>query len=72
MRLAQGLPLAQILADLGHVAEGVRSAEVVLKRAVSVGVNMPITAAMVSVLNGGLTPSQALQNLMGRDARAEV
>jgi glycerol-3-phosphate dehydrogenase (NAD(P)+) len=72
MRLAQGLPLAQILADLGHVAEGVRSAEVVLKRALSVGVNMPITEAVVSVLNGQSTPSQALQNLMGRDARAEV
>jgi glycerol-3-phosphate dehydrogenase (NAD(P)+) len=72
MRLAQGLPLKQILIDLGHVAEGVRSAEVVLKRAVSLGVDMPITAAVVSVLNAALTPAQALQNLMGRDARAEV
>jgi glycerol-3-phosphate dehydrogenase (NAD(P)+) len=72
MRLAQGLPLAQILTDLGHVAEGVRSAQVVLQRAKSLGVDMPITAAVVSVLNGQLTPTQALQNLMGRDARAEV
>jgi glycerol-3-phosphate dehydrogenase (NAD(P)+) len=72
MRLAQGLPLKQILIDLGHVAEGVRSAEVVLKRAASLGVDMPITAAVVSVLKAELTPAQALQNLMRRDARAEV
>ncbi len=72
MRLAQGLPLKQILSDLGHVAEGVRSAEVVLKRAARLGVDMPITAAVVSVLKAELTPAQALQNLMQRDARAEV
>ena len=72
MRLAQGLPLKQILSDLGHVAEGVRSAEVVLKRAASLGVDMPISAAVVSVLKAELKPAQALQNLMGRDARAEV
>jgi glycerol-3-phosphate dehydrogenase (NAD(P)+) len=72
MRLAQGLPLAKILADLGHVAEGVRSAPVVLRRALSLGVDMPITAAVVSVLNGEVTPAQALENLMGRDARTEL
>jgi len=72
LRLAQGLPLAQILADLGHVAEGVRSAQVVLSRAQSVQAEMPITAAVVSVLNGELTPSRALENLMTRDARAEA
>jgi glycerol-3-phosphate dehydrogenase (NAD(P)+) len=71
MRLAEGLPLAQILADLGHVAEGVRSAQVVLRRAMSLGVDMPITATVVSVLRGESTPSQALENLMRRDARAE-
>ncbi len=33
MRLAQGVPLAHVLAELGHVAEGVYSAPVVLQRA---------------------------------------
>ena len=71
MRLAQGQPLAHIVADLGHVAEGVHSAAVVLQRAQSVNVEMPITQAVVGVLNGELTPKGALENLMGRDARAE-
>ena len=69
--LAQGLPLPRILADLGHVAEGVSSAPMVLERGIAAGVEMPITQAVVAVLQGTLTPGQALERLMGRDARSE-
>jgi glycerol-3-phosphate dehydrogenase (NAD(P)+) len=72
LRLAQGLPLARILAELGHVAEGVSSAALALRRAREHGVEMPITEAVVSVLEGEVTPAHALERLMGRDARAEV
>ena len=70
--LARGLPLAQILAQLGHVAEGVSSAPMVLRRARAAGVEMPITQAVVAVLEGRLTPAAALEQLMGRDARPET
>ena len=70
--LAQGLPLARILADLGHVAEGVPTAAMVLQRARGCGVDMPITQAVVRVLDGALTPAAALEALMGRGARAEA
>src|SRR5258705_2144430 len=40
--LAQGLPLARILAELGHVAEGVSSAALVLRRAPAPGVAQTI------------------------------
>ena len=70
-RLAEGLPLAQILAELGHVAEGVSSAAMVLQRAEALGVEMPIVQAVVAVLDGRLTPAQALEQLMGRGARPE-
>ena len=69
--LAQGLPLASILADLGHVAEGVGTAPMVLRRAQALGVEMPITQAVVQVLEGNTTPAQALERLMGRGARPE-
>jgi glycerol-3-phosphate dehydrogenase (NAD(P)+) len=69
--LAQGLPLQQILNELGHVAEGVRSATMVLRRAQARGVDMPITEAVVGVLDGRTTPALALEHLMGRHARAE-
>jgi|CXWK01.1.fsa_nt_gi glycerol-3-phosphate dehydrogenase (NAD(P)+) len=71
LRLAQGLPLAQVLAELGHVAEGVCSAATALQRARELGVEMPIADAVVRVLDGRATPAQALGQLMGRDARSE-
>ena len=70
--LAQGLPLAQILRELGHVAEGVHSAAMVLRRAREQRVEMPITQAVVAVLEGACTPAQALEQLMGRGARPEA
>jgi glycerol-3-phosphate dehydrogenase (NAD(P)+) len=69
--LAQGLPLPRILAELGHVAEGVLSAALVAQRARALLVEMPITQAVVQVLEGSLTPAAALEVLMGRGARPE-
>ena len=70
--LAQGLSLPAILTQLGHVAEGVYSATTALARARRTGVEMPITEAMVAVLEGQLQPSDAVELLMGRQARAEI
>lgn len=72
LRLAEGQTLDRILEELGHVSEGVYSARTVLDRAQALGVDMPITRAVVSVLQGDLTPQQAVQALMQRGARAEV
>ncbi|HEX6708425.1 MAG TPA: NAD(P)H-dependent glycerol-3-phosphate dehydrogenase [Albitalea sp.] len=69
--LAEGQSLAQILRELGHVAEGVYSAAMVLRRAQSRSVEMPITEAVVAVLEGAATPKQAVERLMGREARPE-
>ena len=71
LRLAQGQPLAQIVAELGHVAEGVLSAATVLQRAQLLGVEMPITAAVVDVLEARSTPRQGVERLMGRGPRPE-
>ena len=69
--LARGLPLERILAELGHVAEGVACAATVLDRARRCGVEMPIAAAVVEVLQGRATTAQAIGQLMGRSARPE-
>jgi glycerol-3-phosphate dehydrogenase (NAD(P)+) len=71
LKLAEGEPLADILSRLGHVAEGVASAATVLHRARSVGVDMPIASAVVDVLEGRQRPLQAVEQLMGRQPRAE-
>lgn len=72
LALARGHTLAEALAALGHVAEGVYSAATVLARAQALGVEMPLTAAVVAVLDGRLTAARALAGLMRRDAKAEA
>lgn len=72
LHLARGDALPGILAALGHVAEGVYSAGTVLRRAQAAGVEMPITAAVVAVLEGRATPHDALRALMSREARDEI
>jgi glycerol-3-phosphate dehydrogenase (NAD(P)+) len=71
LMLAQGVPLPEALARLGHVAEGVPSAPMVLARASALGVEMPITGCVVDLLAGRLTVREAVGRLMARDARAE-
>ncbi|MDM7455983.1 MAG: NAD(P)H-dependent glycerol-3-phosphate dehydrogenase [Tepidimonas sp.] len=69
--LAQGLTLTQAVDSLGHVAEGVYSARTVAQRARSLGVRMPITDAVVALLDGALQPRDAVAHLMARDPVAE-
>jgi glycerol-3-phosphate dehydrogenase (NAD(P)+) len=69
--LARGLSLEQALARLGHVAEGVRSAEAVRDRALRHAIEMPITEAVCSVLSGAAAPIEAVQRLLTRDPRPE-
>ena len=69
--LAQGLALPDILRQLGHVAEGVYSAPVVLARALGLGIEMPITQAVVGVLDGRIEPMSAIRQLMSREATVE-
>ena len=70
--LAQGQTLAQAVASLGHVAEGVYCARTVVQRAQGLGVDMPISSAVVALLDGQVSPSQAVASLMGRDATVEL
>jgi glycerol-3-phosphate dehydrogenase (NAD(P)+) len=71
MGLAKGRSLPEVLQSLGHVAEGVYSARTVVRRAQSLGVDMPIASAVVSVLEGTVSAREAVAALMGRDAKGE-
>lgn len=71
LRLAEGLPLAQILQDLGHVAEGVSTAREVLTMAERLQVDMPITAAVCSLLYYGAEPARVVQELLNRTPKTE-
>lgn len=70
--LGEGRSLAEIMATLGHVAEGVLCAPMVRRRARDAGVEVPISEAVVQVLEGTVSADAALQHLMGRGPRSEV
>ena len=70
--LAQGQSLQQAVDSLGHVAEGVYCARTVAQRAQGLGVDMPITQAVVALLDGRLAPADAVGRLMGRDPGSEL
>jgi glycerol-3-phosphate dehydrogenase (NAD(P)+) len=70
--LAEGWPLTEILARLGHVAEGVLTAREALSLAQRHGVDMPITRAVCQVLQQEITPQAAVEVLLNRDPKAET
>ena len=72
LELAHGRPLPDILAGLGHVAEGVRSAKEVARLAAAKGVEMPVSDAVNGVLAGRLTPAAAVQSLLAREQKEEA
>ena len=72
LALAQGKTLREAVAELGHVAEGVYCARTVVQRAAGLGVDMPIAQAVVALLDGSVSPPQAVAALMGRGPTVEL
>jgi glycerol-3-phosphate dehydrogenase (NAD(P)+) len=71
LRLATGKPLAEILAELGHVAEGVYTAREVRRLAEQAGVDVPIASAVCGVLYEGVPPMVAVDALLARAQKDE-
>ena len=71
LRLARGDSLDKILADLGHVAEGVNTAREVASLATELQVDMPITRGVCKMLFDGLPAAQAVDALLSREIKAE-
>ncbi|NDF13918.1 NAD(P)-dependent glycerol-3-phosphate dehydrogenase [bacterium] len=64
--LAKGETLEAVLAELGQVAEGVRTTRIVFGFARSRGVEMPITEAVYRIIEGEWTAEEGLAQLMKR------
>jgi glycerol-3-phosphate dehydrogenase (NAD(P)+) len=69
--LAQGKSLDQLLAEIGGTAEGVNTTQVLVAVAQEYQIDLPITAMVDRVLQGGITPAEALTELMQRDRKSE-
>lgn len=72
LQLATGKSLADILQGLGHVAEGVNTAREVMRRAETIGVDMPITFEVNQALSNGKSAKNAVTDLLGREQKPEA
>ena len=71
LALARGRRAAAILAELGHVAEGVSAARAAHALAGALGVDMPICEAVYRVLYEDLPPRRAVEALLAREPGPE-
>ena len=72
LALAKGKTVAQAVAEIRQVVEGVRVAPEVLRLARKHGVDMPISEQVVGVLAGRITAVDAVRSLATRPPRAEA
>ncbi|MDT8435297.1 MAG: NAD(P)H-dependent glycerol-3-phosphate dehydrogenase [Gemmatimonadota bacterium] len=71
LAIGEGRSLAEILAGMRSVAEGVRTTRAVMELAGKHGVEMPIAAAVYSILYEDVAPREALAALMAREPKPE-
>ncbi len=64
--------MAQATKENAKTVEGVASAKAILELAHRVGVEVPIIEVVSEVVNNGLTPAQAMEQLMTVSMRAEL
>ena len=72
LRMGRGETLADIVASMKEVAEGVHNTRTVRDLARSVGVEMPITEQMYLLLYEGKSPRQVVIDLMTRGLKREL
>ena len=69
--LGKGKTIEQIIEEMDQVAEGVKSAKVVLELAEEYGIDMPITAQVAGVCAGTAPAESAYRGLLKRSAASE-
>jgi glycerol-3-phosphate dehydrogenase (NAD(P)+) len=70
-QLAQGKTLAEILPNLEGTAEGVNTTQVLIQRAKTLDISVPIAYQVHQLLAGQITPKDAVEALMLRDIKPE-
>jgi glycerol-3-phosphate dehydrogenase (NAD(P)+) len=70
-RISQGETLQAVLDSLGYVAEGVPTTRSVYHMSREMGVPMPITEGIYHILEGHISPREAIETLMVREYKYE-
>jgi len=71
-QLGAGKPIAEIISSMNQVAEGVKTASVIMEFAQEFGLNMPIAREVDAVINHGSSVEEAYQGLVAEPPGHEV
>ncbi len=71
IELARGRRLEEIVASMRMVAEGIKTTDAAVELARRQGIEMPIAAQMYRMLHQGISPGEAIRNLMERSLKDE-
>lgn len=71
LALGRGESLDEAVRQIGQVVESVQTANEVMRLADRCGIELPISAAVHSVLHGELTPADGLRQLLAREQKPE-
>lgn len=72
LALAQGKPPDRIRSEIGQAIEGISTAATVVRLAQRYNVEMPVCAQVQSVIEGGVSAREAVQNLLARKPGPEL
>ena len=72
LALGSGKAIDVALKDIGQVVEGVNTAREVMQLAQQYRVELPICEQVYRVLQEGLLPTEAVENLLAREIRPEL
>jgi len=69
--LAKGKKINDILAELGSVAEGVKTSKAICELAKKLGIDVPVSNAIYEAVYTDITPQELLSKLMNRKLKEE-
>ena len=71
LALGRGQSIEEAKTEIGQVVEGINTADEVMRLAKKYNVDMPISEHVWKVVNGLMTPAEAVKELMSREVRQE-
>ncbi len=71
LALGKGKTSTEAELEIGQVVEGKRNAELLIQRAQKLKVEMPISETVWAILQGKITPKEAMKNLLTRAPKME-
>jgi len=72
LKLAEGVPVEEIISGMKMIAEGIKTSISAYNLAKKMGIEMPITTEVYNIIYKGKDPRDAVKDLMTRELKAEL